>query len=394
MSLFRVRDGKAAIWAVVVFVFLMLSPLSTYSAVECDKLRDTYNMLVTSYDFRGAMDLLKECSESCGENERTFCSGQARNLKVNIRAIVDAFSKKAGQSKDVNPAVALRAYEKVLFYGSLYPERTKDAVGEAENEIPRLRNNIDEKINPLLEQAEAALQQNQFDTVKNLLYEIYSIDFGNSKAKELSKRASRRIDDYLESENNGINTILDELGYATEKLAKIGSQQEREIIRKKITKDYVIASGKIESSLKLKPGNEKIIQSGNKLKRISENMPQTLAKISVPALDASLTEPLTKKYDTALSYLKNGQFTEAIELLRNICSSSTLDDGLRTSAHLFSGICYALMISASTYDKNLRLNAKKEFRNALMIDKQVELPSDYKKNAIIAMIFADVKNTS
>ncbi|HMK66150.1 MAG TPA: hypothetical protein VK564_10165, partial [Thermodesulfobacteriota bacterium] len=88
-------------------------------AVDCNKVIENYNEYIRLYQFKEALDILQDCSNSCPE-QANICSLQAISLKATIRNYIDTQIRIAREAKESNPGAALRSYKRVLEMGKAY----------------------------------------------------------------------------------------------------------------------------------------------------------------------------------------------------------------------------------------------------------------------------------
>jgi hypothetical protein len=349
-------------------------------AVDCDKVIENYNEYIRLYQFREALDILQECSNSCPE-QANICSLQAISLKATIRNYIDTQIKIAREAKESNPGAALRSYKRVLEMGKAYGEKSEESLKEAQKELPPLQAEVDRKIADLVRQGELAIAQNRLDRLREIIYEIVLLDYGNPKAQDLSRAASKKIDTIVDQESREIDKLLKTLSQTVAegrgKSAAANKEQQNKI--NKVTQNL---NERIEASLAMKPGDEKIKRQYDQAIRSKDQAQEKGLKVQLKEPDRQLTESPRKVYQRAIEHINQEKYGTAAEELKQAIERSNFDRETLSTAYMYLGIAYASQIKdfyapKTIEDRTLKASAAKSFRWALSFNPKQQLPKGY-----------------
>jgi tetratricopeptide (TPR) repeat protein len=348
-------------------------------AVTCDKILDEYNEVIRLYRFKDALDVLQECSLNCPQ-QMNICSLQSISMKATIRNYIDVQTKIAREARDINPGAAVRSYRRIIEIGAAYSEKSEVAVAEANKELPVLLSEIDRKIASLVKNGEQAIAESRFERLRDIINELYLLDYGSAKALDLSQSASTKIEESINQESREIDKLLQTLERTVAEATKTPSPGNRER-QNKINKVTQTINTKIEASLAMKPGDERINKLYVKAVTTKDHASGKGLKIQLKEPDKQLSESPRKVFQEAIDNVGKGNYSQAIEEIRQAIARPHFDkDGL-SIAYMYLGIAYASQIKESPVntadDTMLRSSAVRAFRRAISFNPKLQLPKVY-----------------
>jgi hypothetical protein len=365
-----------------ILFLMMLAFLWTVEAgaVDCNTVLESYNEDIRLYQFKVALDVLQECSENCPE-QMNICSLQAISLKAAIRNYIDAQRTIAREALESNPGAAFRSYKRILEIGGAYGEKSEEALNEAQKALPGLQAEIDRRIADLVKQGEQAIAQNRLDRLRDIIYEIVLLDYGNPKAQDLSRAANKKIEEIVDQESKEIDKLLETLSQTVAESrgkSKTGNRESQNKINR-VTQNL---NTRIEASLAMKPGDEKINRLYDQAVRSKDLGQEKGLKVQLKEPDRQLTESPKKVYQRAVEHINQGNYGVAVEELKQAIERSNFDRETLSSAYLYLGIAYASQMkdigtAKTPEDKTLRVSAAKSFRWALSFNPKLQLPKGY-----------------
>jgi hypothetical protein len=365
-----------------IFLILMLVLFLTAEAgaVDCNTVLEAYNEDIRLYQFKAALDVLQECSESCPE-QMNICSLQAISLKATIRNYIDAQRTIAREARESNPGASLRSYKRILEIGRAYGEKSEEALSEAQKELPGLQAEIDRRIADLVRQGEQAIAQNRLDRLRDIIYEIVLLDYGNPKAQDLSQAANKKIEEIVDQESKEIDKLLKTLSQTVAEgrgKSATGNRQRQNKINS-VTQNI---NTRIDASLAMKPGDEKINRLYDQAVRSKDQAQEKGLKVQLKEPDRQLTESPKKVYQRGVDHVNQGNYGLAVEELKQAIERSNFDRETLSSAYVYLGIAYASQMkevgaAKTPEDKTLRAAAAKSFRWALSFNPKLQLPKGY-----------------
>jgi hypothetical protein len=349
------------------------------AAVECTTVLDQYNDAVRLYQFKAALDILQECSSSCPQ-QKDICSLQSISLKATMRNYIDIQRKIAREAREINPGAALRSYRRIVEMGQAYSEKSEEALIEAQKELPELQSEIDRKIEVLVRQGEKAIAESRFDRLRDIIYEIVLLDYGNPKAQELYQAASRKTEEFIVQETKEIEQLLKSLDQTVADSRKSSGAANREK-QNKINKVTQTINTKIEASLAVKPGDERISRLYDQAVKSKDQAQEKGFRVQLKEPDKQLTEAPRKVYQEAIEDIYKGSYRQAVEKLQQAIAKGHFDRETLSSAYMYLGIAYASQMKETAAntpdDKALRTSATKSFRWALSFNPKLQLPKGY-----------------
>ena len=349
------------------------------SAVECDKILDEYNEDIRLYHFKEALDVLQECSLNCPQ-QMNFCSLQSISLKATIRNYIDLQIKIAREARDINPSVAVRSYRRIIEISQAYSEKSEAAMAEAKKELPVLQSEIDRKIASLVKNGEQAIAESRFDRLRDIINELYQLEYGSTKALDLSQSASKKIEESVDKESREIDQLLQTLERTVAEATKKSSPGNRER-QNKINKVTQTINTKIEASLAMKPGDERINKLYVKAVTTKDQASGKGLKIQLKEPDKQLSEAPRKVYQAAVDNIGKGHYGQAIAGLKQTIALSNFDKDDLSAAYMYLGIAYASQIKEpavnTAEDTWLRSSAIRAFRRAISFNPKLQLPKVY-----------------
>ncbi len=347
-------------------------------AVDCDKIQDEYNEDIRFYHFKEALDVLQECSLNCPQ-QMNFCSLQSISIKATIRNYIDVQIKIAREARDINPGVALRSYKRIVEIGKAYSEKSEAAVAEAKKELPVLQSEIDRKIATLAKNGEQAIAESRFDRLRDIINELYLLDYGNLKALDLSQSASKKIEESINNESREIDQLLQTLERTVAEATKKSSPGNRER-QNKINKVTQTINTKIEASLAMKPGDERINKLYVKAVTTKDQASGKGLKVQLKEPDKQLSEAPRKVYQAAVDNIAKGNYGQAIVGLKQTIVRPNFDKDELSSAYMYLGIAYLSQIKegpVTPENTQLRSSAIRAFRRAISFNPKLQLPKAY-----------------
>ena len=349
--------------------------------VECENLLGGYNDYIRLYRFKDALDILSDCSERCPQ-QKDLCLLQSISLKATMRNYIDVQLKTAREAKKANPGGAIRAYRRVLEIAGAYSEKNAAAVAEAEKELPALESQVDREIAVLVRKGEQAITEFRFDRLRDIIYELYLLDYGSTKAQDLSQSASKKIDEYINNESKEIALLLqtlDETVSATTKLSSPGNRGGQN----KITKVTQTINNKIEATLAVKPGDERINRLYVRAVNTKEQALGKGVKIQLKEPDKQLTESPRRVLQEAIKDIGKGKYSQAIENIKRSTATVHFDKDDLCTAQVYLGIAYASQVReerANTLEAGLvRSSAISAFKRAISFNPKLQLPKGYEQ---------------
>ena len=348
-------------------------------AVECDKILDEYNEDIRFYHFKEALDVLQECSLNCPQ-QMNICSLQSISMKATIRNYIDVQIKIAREARDINPGVALRSYKRIVEIGKAYSEKSEAALAEAKKELPVLQSEIDRKIATLAKNGEQAIAESRFDRLRDIINELYLLDYGNLKALDLSQSASKKIEESINNESREIDQLLQTLERTVAEATKKSSPGNRER-QNKINKVTQTINTKIEASLAMKPGDERINKLYVKAVTTKDQASGKGLKVQLKEPDKQLSEAPRKVYQAAVDNISKGNYGQAIVGLKQTIARPNFDKDELSSAYMYLGIAYLSQIKEGPVNTpentQLRSSAIRAFRRAISFNPKLQLPKAY-----------------
>jgi hypothetical protein len=349
------------------------------SAVECDKILDDYNEAIRLYHFKEALDVLQECSLNCPQ-QINICSLQSISIKATIRSYIDVQTKIAREARDINPGVAVRSYRRIIEVGKAYSEKSEAAVAEAKKELPVLQSEIDRKIATLAKNGEQAIAESRFDRLRDIINELYLLDYGNLKALDLSQSASKKIEESINHESREIDQLLQTLERTVAEATKKSSPGNRDR-QNKIDKVTQTINTKIEASLAMKPGDERIKKLYAKAMTTKDQASGKGLKIQLKEPDKQLSEAPRKGFQEAVDNIGKGNYGQAVKELKQAIARSNFDKDELSTAYMYLGIAYASQIREpavnTAEDTLLRSSSIRAFRRAISFNPKLQLPKAY-----------------
>ena len=351
------------------------------NAVDCEKVFEEYNDCIRLYHFKEALDILNVCSTNCIQQEN-ICSLQAIVLKATIRNYIDVQLKIAREAKEENPGAAVRSYKRIMEIAKAYSEKSEGAVAEAENSLPGLQKEVDRAIGALVKNGERALADFRFDRVRDIIYELYLLDYGSAQAQELAQKAAEKIEDFIKNQRFEIERLVTNLNREVTESSKSPSVRNKERL-KKIDQITKALNTKIDASLSVKPGDEGINRLYDRAKSTKDQAAKRGVSIALLEPDKQLTETTREVLRKAIEEINRGKYGEAVRKLKHCVSASGFNKDEFCSAYIYLGIAYAAQVNPKTAnsmeDKLLRVSAMRSFRKALSFNPQVQIPKDFNK---------------
>jgi hypothetical protein len=347
--------------------------------VECEDMLGEYNEYIRLYRFKNALDILRNCSERCPQ-QKDICLLQSISLKATMRNYIDVQLKTAREAKEANPGGAIRAYRRVLEIAGAYSEKSEAAVSEAERELPGLNSEVDREMAVLVRNGEQAITAFRFDRLRDIIYKLYLLDYGSTKAQDLSQSASKKIDEYISNESKEIDRLLQTLDETVSATAKISSPGNRRR-ENRISKVTQTINNKIEAALAVKPGDERINQLYVRAVSTKDQAQGKGLKIQLIAPDKQLTESPEKVLQEALTDIGKRKYGQAVENLERSIARVNFDKDDLCAAYVYLGIAYASQIKeerANTLEGgSVRSAAIRAFRRALSFNPNLQLPKGH-----------------
>ena len=354
-------------------------------AFDCTEVSNSYNEKIREYLFRDALDILSRCQHECPKSQMEFCSFQAIAIKATIRSYVGIQLKTARENVDINDGMALRAYRRAVEAGSsLSPEgKSPDEMEEAKKGAASLQEGIDLRVASLVTEVEQAISELRFDKARDQILEIYSLDNGSPDAQRLSARAAKRLEEYLENQSHEIDDLLKSLDNAVKQAVSEKAPQRKKKLNTEINLYAQKIDSKVEKLLLLKPGDQRIVSLYSHMTSVSTSSRTKGVTVTFKVPDSAQLETPLDSLHAAMTALKRGRYSEAINILKYFRSGAQFDAELLSQAYIHEGIAWAAQINESTVnapkDRILRLNAKKAFKSALSIKAHIQLPREYSK---------------
>ena len=364
-----------------IFIVLTLAFLfyGDAGAVECDKILDDYNEEVRLYHFKEALDVLQECSLNCPQ-QMNICSLQSISMKATIRNYIEVQIKIAREARDINPGAAIRFYRRIIEISKAYSEKSEAAVAEANKELPVLLSEIDRKIASLVKNGEQAIAESRFERLRDIINELYLLEYGSTKALGLSQLASNKIEESINNESREIDQLLQTLERTVAEATKKSSPGNRER-QNKINRVTQTINTKIEASLAMKPGDERINKLYVKAVTTKDQALGKGLKVQLKEPDKQLSEAPRKVYQAAVDNIGKGNYGQAIVGLKQAITRPNFDKDELSTAYMYLGIAYASQIKEpavnTAEDTFLRSSAIQAFRRAISFNPILQLPKVY-----------------
>ena len=348
-------------------------------AVECEKIIEEYNENIRIFHFKEALDVLNVCSTNCTQQEN-ICSLQAIVLKSTIRNYIDVQLKIAREAKGDNPGAAIRSYKRIIEIAKAYKEKSEEAVAEAERELPGLQKEVDRAITSLVRNGERALADSRFDRVRDIIYELYLLDYGSAQAQELAQKAAEKIEDFIKNQRFEIDKLVTNLNREVTESSKGPSVRNKERL-KKIDQITKALNTKIDASLSIKPGDEGINRLYDRAKNTKDQAAKRGVSIALLEPDRQLTETTQEVFRKAVEEINRGKYGEAVRKLKHCVSASGFNKDEFCSAYIYLGIAYTAQINPKTAnsmeDKLLKVSAIRSFKRALSFNPQIQIPKEF-----------------
>jgi TolA-binding protein len=223
--------------------------------------------------------------------------------------------------------------------------------------LPVLQSEIDRKIATLAKNGEQAIAESRFDRLRDIINELYLLDYGNLKALDLSQSASKKIEESINNESREIDQLLQTLERTVAEATKKSSPGNRERQNKRINKLYV------------KAVTTKDQASGKGL------------KIQLKEPDKQLSEASRKVYQAAVDNISKGNYGQAIAGLKQTIARPNFDKDELSSAYMYLGIAYLSQTKEGPVNTPentlLRSSAIRAFRRAISFNPKLQLPKAY-----------------
>ncbi len=390
-------------------VFYVLSICSSAFALDCTTVIDDSNKLIGSFKNTEYLSLLTDCINSCNIDTASLCAKYKTSmLTAAVQATDIAFAQgnyyyeailQTPQPKTIDDISEeeLKLYNNAVLKYTTFINYAAISPGDYTNKIAVARNNM-EKIHNILQPLQKtyyneglkAIDNYDFDTVRDDIYAMREIEYGSYLAEELRKKAVEKLEIYLASE---MQNDLDTINQMTSTVSNMASNKPERTNNNTVKKKY---SNKINQMIKKHNsrlslfndnnssdaiiGNEavamKAYESAQKLVKIAKdnNIPVTEIPVK-PVLRAE--NPL----NVAIDKINKGEFNQAITILTDITKNKSFKNQSIASAYMYKGIAFSLQItsgnSKSATNNNYKSEAQKAFVNAKAFNPSITLPKNY-----------------
>ncbi len=366
---------------ILIILALAFFSFGQAGAVECDKILQEYYEAISFYHFKDAFEVLQECSLNCPQQMNT-CSLHSVSIKATIRNYIEVQTRIAREARDINPGVAIRSYRRIIEIGKAYSEKSEAAVAEANRELPVLQSEINQKIASLVKKGEQAIAEYRFDRLRDIINELYLLDYESTKALDLSQSASKKIEESINNESREIDQLLKTLERTIAEATKKTSPGNRER-QKKINKVTQSINTKIEASLVMKPGDERIKKLYAKAVTTKDQASGKGLDVQLKEPDKHLSEAPRKVYQAAVDNIGKGNYRQAVAGLKQTLSRPNFDKDELSSAYMYLGIAYLSQINEGPVNTPentlLRSSAIRAFRRAISFNPKQQLPKAYNR---------------
>lgn len=368
------ETGKNAL----AFAVLCLLSGPAYSS-DCNDIVDRHNQAVQSEKLGLAAQILNECTSRC-EAQRNICATLSVVLQSAARSLIEKKSDEARAVEEAHPASALRLNRQIVELGAVNPGVNAASIGEAARHIQMLEPLVHKRIAELSAQGYARLAANDYDAVRDIVYEIYAFEYGSKAGRTLAERAAQQYETYIAKETAASDAMLKDM------MRRIRLQDGRKPRHAEIQNIVDVVSGLISMGLEFKPGDKKLLKLDETAKAAERELSGRF-HLSVRFKDADSNAKASPEIILlkAQRQLAAGDFAGVIDLTGRIIGS--LDPNHAAQAYVLRGLTHAVQInvdaSHSLESREQKLSALADFNKAVSIAPDVRMPRGYEQYAVM-----------